>query len=210
MSSPVTEQETVFVEGQAVAFIHSRDDCLPGKVISVNYDDTFDIEVYVPMQVTRLNWTNAARDFKRELTTELVVQPRLRVSPADPCTQFQQIKNEVGSAARETGEWSTIGTYVATKRKLPVPNMTGWHVSLQGKFFDPTLYYYQVTCWRAPYEVRGQQFPEERLTFPKKKPYYEDYAKCFNRYFREYHQALGKWNSVVIKAINPASIKKET
>jgi len=203
ISSPMIQ--TQFIESQEIAFIDSRLEVVPGIITRVNPDETYDLEVYIPTSKIEMKWTPDRSSFDRIESTKLISQGRPRVRASDPRLVFRKQMVALAEAQRGTeGVLQThIDTYIPQERKLLVPRFHDFHTSLVGTFFDPSIYNFKVHCFRQEAEIDHQKFPAVSETFPRKKPYYETFAKAYNRYFKEYHLGRSKkgskWNSVAIQ-----------
>ncbi len=189
---------------QPVAFINSRLDVVPGTITKLNSDSTFNLEVFIPTATSSIKFDTSNASFKRKHTTELKSQPRLRCRPADVRTIYQKQSSALAEAQRGTdGIVQThINSYVPVGT-VHTPKFHDFHTSLVGTFFDPSQFFYHVMCWRPEMEIEGQKFPAETLSFPKSKPYYENFFDAFQRYFKEHYKGMSKsgskWNRVEIQ-----------
>lgn len=216
ISSPATSIQPLeppsFKEGQEIAFIYNRTDLISGIIISINLDGTFDLECQVPIQVRKVKMERGSPKISYE--TILESRPFLKANPTDPrmqvikrVTTFAELGLENVDAPERGVKQSSIYAFRDSGRRTRIPKLNDFLAPLVGCFFDSFLFYYRIYCWRAPYEIRGGgQVPEETLLFPKKKPFYTSFSKCYNRYLKEYLQNLQKWNRVEIQAILPEDI----
>lgn len=212
--SPLPSSIEPYKEGQEICFIYNRTDVISGIITSINSDETYDLICSVPTSLRKLEWdgTPGRSDYRIVKRLELVATPFLKTSPVDP--RMQVIKKittfaELGlEPVDERGvRQSSIAGWRDSEKRSRIPRMTEFYVPLIGHFFDASLFYYKIICWRASIQVRGHGVvPEETLTFPKKKPYYTNFRKCFDRYVKEYHANLEKWNRVEIQAILPEDV----
>jgi hypothetical protein len=189
---------------QPIAFINDKIDVVPGYISQVNRDGTYDLKVLIPRQRASIKFDRQHTSFDRVVSMELVEEDRLKARPNDPTIVFR--KQAVALVDAQRGTEGVIQTHI--DQYLPSGNTTlprfhDFHTSLVGSFFDPSLFFYKVWCWRAELEIQGQKFPAEEAVFPSKKPYFENFGKAFNRFFREYHQGMSKtgskWNRVEIQ-----------
>lgn len=196
------------VEGQPIAFIYNRQDVVPGVITHINHDNTYDLRVYIPTTLAKIEFDGYKTSFNRTDRIELVEREMLRVRLANPKTIFRKETVALNSP-NERGLDGIEQTHVNVYKAVGIASqlkLHEFHTSLVGTFYDPSPYNYKVHCWRAPIEVQGQQFPAEQEIFPKKKPFYESFDKAFNRYFKEYHQSRSKsgskWNRVDIQVLD--------
>lgn len=205
INSPALDLQ--LVEGQQIAFVNDRIDCVSGTIIECNSNGTYDILVYIPRRTRRVVFKPQEATYEVVTRVELVEERRNKVMYCDARTIFEKRTKQLAQpqGGIEGVSQREIDVYVPSDRTLEVPRFHDWHTSIVGRLFDPSIYVYKIACWRAEMEVDGQKFPPEYANFPSKKPYYTEFSKCFNRYFKEYHQGMGKgnskWNSVQISAI---------
>ncbi len=223
VSSPATSPsplvEPSFHEGQEIAFIYNRIDLVSGVIVALNPDDTYDLECNVPIRVREVKFVKGIPEvsYKAVLNTLSF----LKASPVDP--RMQVIKrvttlkelgmDEIPIDEERGTKQTSISMWRDSGRRIRVPRLTDFYAPLVGHFFDPSLFYYRIVCWRASENFRGQGIiPEIHQNFPKSKPYYTSFSKCFSRYFKEYHKNLGKWNRIEMQAILPQDVlpKAET
>lgn len=223
VSSPAFSSEPIepsFQQGQEIAFIYNRTDLISGIITQINLDGTFDLSCEVPVQVRKVKMERGSP----KISYETVLESRsfLKATSTDPRTQmvktvtsFSDLGLEnIEDSARGHKQSSIHGWRPATDLKgnirlNRIPRLTEFLAPLVGHFFDSSLFYYRIYCWRAPYEIRGGgQVPEETLLYPKKKPFYTSFSKCYNRYLKEYLQNLQKWNRVEIQAILPDDVSR--
>jgi hypothetical protein len=205
ISSPAYEIEPKELSiNSPIAFIHNRIDVVPGIIRNINPDNTYDLEVYIPVSNKKIVFNQEKTSFETVPKIELVSQPRTRARFCDVRTIFRKQMTELTTPQK--GTEGIIQTHIDTY--LPgtivrVPRFHDFHTSLVGTFFDPSLYLFKVFCWRASQTIMGENFPAEQVVFPAKKPYYTEFAKTYNRFFKEYHQGMGKggnkWNRVEIQ-----------
>ena len=217
VSSPATSPSPIaqpsFVEGQEVAFIYNRTDLISGIITALNPDDTFDLECNVPVRVRQVDFIQGVP--KITFKTILETRPFLKATPVDP--RMQVIKRT--TTLREMGmddiiideergaKQTSISMWRDSGRKVRVPRLTEFYAPLVGHFFDSRLFYYRIVCWRAAINLRGQgAIPEVTEIFPKKKPFFTSFSKCFSRFVKEYHSNLEKWNRVEMQAILPQDV----
>jgi hypothetical protein len=197
-----------FKEGQSIAFIHNRQDVVPGIITNINNDNTYNLLVYIPTTQAKIEFDGYKTSFNRTDRIELLEREMLRVRPANPKTIYRKetvALNSPNERGLDGIEQTHVNVYKAVGEASQL-RLHEFHTSLVGTFYDPSIYNYKVHCWRAPIEVQGQQFPAEQELFPKKKPFYESFDKAFNRYFKEYHQSRSKsgskWNRVDIQVFD--------
>lgn len=215
-SSPATSLSSLsdpFKKGQQIAYIYNRTDLVTGIITAINPDSTYDLTCDIPM---RLRQVKLLRGYPQiTFKTVLDSRPFLRVSPADPRMQTVKSVRSLESIGvplpgpNSLIQQSSTMTWVDSGHRARVPRLTEFLAPLVGHFFDPALFFYRITCWRAQVEIRGQgTIPEEIRVFPNpsKKPYYSTFATCFSRYLKEYHENLEKWDRVTMEAILPEDI----
>ena len=217
VSSPATSPAPIvapsFVEGQEIAFIYNRTDLISGIITALNPDETFDLECNLPIRVRRVDFIQGVP--KINYKTILEARPFLRATPVDPRMQVIKrvttlkemgmddiiIDEERGAKQTSISMWRDSG------RKVRIPRLTEFYAPLVGHFFDSSLFYYRIICWRAAINLRGQgAIPEVTEIFPKKKPFFTSFSKCFSRFVKEYHSNLEKWNRVEMQAILPQDV----
>ena len=219
--SPNPIESPSFQQGQEIAFIYNRTDLISGIITQINLDSTFDLECKVPVQVRQVTMERGTP--KITFKTILESRPFLKASPADPRTIVVKTVTSLSDLGMESiddparghkqssiSAWRPSIDLKGNVRLNRIPRLTEFLAPLVGHFFDSSLFYYRIYCWRASYEIRGGgTIPEETLLFPKKKPFYTSFSKCYNRYLKEYLQNLQKWNRVEIQAILPQDVAKE-
>lgn len=208
--TPIPTQE--YRVGMDIAYIYNKEDLVLGNIIKVNHDETFDLQCYVPQPTRKIEWNRAEGDFKVKNSTQLINKEFLKAKPCNPATIFIKADRALDRpiTGRGDGVIQTHVTEFISGGTTRVPRFGAFHTSIIGKFFDPSLWYYQLRCWRAAIEIRKNQFvPEETKIFPnpQKQPFYTEFKKAFNRYFREYHEDRGKWNRVELIAIHPEDVE---
>lgn len=214
-NSEIPIQVTEFRTGMDIAYIFNKEDLVLGKILKTNPDETFDLQCYIPQPTRKIEWNRAEGDFKVRNSTQLVSREFLKAKPCNPTTVFVKSDRALDrpQIGRGDGVQQTHVTEFIAQGTTRIPRLGAFHTSIIGKFFDPSLWYYQLRCWRAAIEVRkGQFIPEEHRIFPnpQKQPYYVEFKKAFNRYFSEYHEDRGKWNRVELIAIHPEDIEHES
>lgn len=224
ISSPATSQapivEQSFHKGQSIALILNRTDLIPGIISRVNPDLTFDLECQVPIQVRKMTWKGkpGQSEYTIRPVFDLETRPFLRALPIDPRMQVVKVVTSLQDLGMNTIEdkarghvQTAISMWRDSGRRNRIPRLTEFYAPLVGRFFDPSLYYYRVNCWRAAMDIRGEgRIPEEYKTFPnqsKTPPYYVEFTKCFKRYAKEYLSNLEKWNRVQMEAILPEDVE---
>ena len=221
ISSPSTSPSPIeplsYKVGQEVAFIYNRTDLIPGVITSLNPDSTFDLECQIPLRVRKVTFLKGLPDISYQ--TILQSSPFLKATPADPRMQLIKIVTSLQDLGMEPIEdsafkhkQSSISAWRDSGKRSRIPRLTEFLAPLVGHFFDSSLFYYRIYCWRAPIRVRGQgDIPEEIRYFPNptKKPFFTSFSKCFSRYMKEYLENLEKWNRVEIQAILPEDVKQE-
>lgn len=191
-------------EGQQIAFIHNRIDVVSGVITKLNHD-SYDLEVYIPTTATKVVFNSQRTGFERVTSTTLVAQTRPKARLYDPRTIFkkQMVALSQVQEVDGGGTQTHVDLFIPQPTLLHIPRFHDFHTSLVGTFFDPSPYCFKVLCWRAELELDGQRFPAVTELFPRKKPFYTDFNKAFNRYFKEYHQGMSKsgskWNRVDIQ-----------
>lgn len=197
---------------QPIAYIDSRLEVVPGIIKTINRDSTYDLEVYIPTPTVALKWQSGNRAFDRVESTELKPQPRLKTRLSDPRWNYRKQqqaltkpqRGEGGIIQTEIDIYSPVSDFDGKPVLLQLPRFHDFHTSLVGTFFDPSIYIFNITCFRNAIEIDGQKFPPVNEKFPRNKPYYEDFHKAYNKYFKEFHQGRSrkgsKWDSVVINA----------
>lgn len=216
ISSPATSPSPLvesFKVGQQIAFIYSRTDLVTGIIQSLNHNGTYDLYCNIPMRVRKLKMDRGNPNIYYETTLD--TRPFLQASPIDPRIQvIKSVKTleQIGvplPGLNSLIQQSSTMTWVDSGHKQRIPRLTEFLAPLVGHFFDPALFYYKITCWRAPINLRGQGvIPEETRIFPDplKKPYYTSFDKCFSRYVKEYHNNPEKWNRVLMEVILPEDV----
>lgn len=218
ISSPAINEAPLegFREGQEIAFIYNRTDLVSGIITAINPDETFDLMCEIPISSRKINWGSSPGrgDFKVTPQVTLEARPFLRATPIDPRMQVVKTVTTLAALGLEAiddaargHKQTSISAWRDSGRRIRIPRLTEFHAPLVGHFFDSSLYYYRITCWRAPINLRGQGIiPEETATFPSNKPYFKSFAKCYKRYVKEYLANLEKWNRVEMQAILPSDI----
>jgi len=218
--SPLPPESPLFEVGQEIAYIYNKEDVVPGVVKAVNDEGdgyfTYDLECFIPSISSRIKW-KGSKAYKRKDSAELQPRSFLRARASDPRSTFIKVAQEIPNPVKgQEGIYQTHTTiFIEAPRKSRVPSMGEFHTSLIGTFFDPSLFFYKVFCWRAERQVEKETFPAETLLFPLPKEgetegIYRDFKKAFSRYFKEYHQGRKrsetKWNKVTIQAFLPPSL----
>lgn len=202
----------VLQKGTKVIYIYNRQDAVPAIIESIHRDrEVYDIAALIPNSNVKIEWSADKRAYNRVEKVELVERLFQRVRLDDPRKIFVKTADDLAAPVR--GTEGIIQSQVTRFREagtlLTVPRFHDWHTSIIGTFFDPSMFKFRIRCWRAATRVENQMFPAVEEIFPKNKKqveggdFYLDFAKCFNRYFKEYHlgrsKAGEKWNSVEIQ-----------
>lgn len=213
ISSPATSSKPLFPSfevGQSICYIHNRTDLVPGIIKAINPDETYDLEILFPTQSSKIKWKGKAgqSDFSRDTDIDLVPRIMQRATPIDPRIQVIKVISPLAEVIEDPArghKQTSIAVWRDSGKKLRVPKLTDFYVTHVGHFFNSSDYFYKITCWRAPVQMRTEVIPEEIRIFPSpsKTPYYKDFRKAFNRYVKEYYSNLEKWNRVEIQALLP-------
>jgi hypothetical protein len=206
ISSPSNSLTTPgFIIDQQIAFVNSKQDVVPGKIISINRDETYDLEIYIPTPTPGLKWNKSRTGFERKQSYELIAHVRPKVRISDPRIRWQKQVTALGMAQSGGGDGISqthINEYVP-HGTVRIPRFHDFHTSIVGTFFDPSIYLYTIHCWRPEYDIQGQKFPAETKQYPKNSSYFDTFSKAFARYFKEYYKGMSKsgnkWNSVQIQ-----------
>jgi len=217
-SSPEPELEG-FHKGQEIAFIYNRTDLISGIVVDVNLDGTYDLECLVPLSIRKLDWKGSPgrSDYNISRQVKLSSTPFLKATPVDPRMIAIKTVASLESLGIDKPEptsliqQSSASFWKDSGKRLRIPRLTEFLAPLVGHFFDSSLFYYKIICWRAPIRVRNEsEIPEETRYFPNpdKKPFYTSFKPCFERYVKEYLEQLDRWNRVEIQALLPEDVKE--
>jgi len=207
ISSPALEQEynSNINVGDNVCFIYSRLEVVPATIIKTHaYDNTYDIVAYIPSSVVKLKWKNQKQGLDRVETIDLVERHFPKVRLSDPRMTFRKQMIPLADAQTVDGRTQThydifspvLEPNTTRPRLQQVPRFHEFHTNIVSTIFDPSIYNFNVVCFRGKREIDKNVFSNQvQETYPKKKMVYEIFTKAFDRFYKEYYLGRGKANS---------------
>ena len=187
-----------------IALIYNSLFAVPAMIDSINEDGTVNLTALIPREHVEIDFENNARNVNWELEEATY----LRVIACDPCVVIARravklnepmIDNEGNTVQSITDQWVVAG-------RNRMPRLRDMYTSLIGRWFDPALWNYRVRCWRGPWRDRmGEEHPAVEQFYPKKKEIYTEYAKAFQRFYKENFSNQTKWHLVEIQPISKTS-----